>query len=100
VSTFLVALHGLGLLGRRGIGFNLAKTMIQLRGFLVHPLPIVWTCVMLRTGLPMEDLLVAFQRSDALLDAAQLFCEYTEVVLIASLLRVFNRASASAARKQ
>jgi len=61
--------------------------MIQLCGFLVHPLPIAWTCVMLRTGLLMEDLLVVFQGSDALLDAAQLFREYTEMALIASLLR-------------
>lgn len=42
---------------------------------------------MLRTGLLMEDLLVVFQGSDALLDAAQLFREYTEVALIASLFR-------------
>jgi hypothetical protein len=42
---------------------------------------------MLRTGLLMEDLLVVFQGSDALLDAVQLFREYTEVALIASLFR-------------
>jgi hypothetical protein len=49
--------------------------MIELRGFLVHPLPIVWTCVMLRPILLMDDLLVVFQRSDVPLDAAQLFRE-------------------------
>jgi hypothetical protein len=69
------------------MGLNLAKAMIQFRGFFMHPLPVAWTCVMLRAGLLMGDLLVVFQGSDALLDAAQLFREYPEVALIASLFR-------------
>ena len=89
-ATGISCADGLGFLRRRGIGFNLAKAMIQLRRFLVHPLTIARTCVVLRIRLLMKDLLFTFQRSDPLLNAAQLLGQYTEMALIASLLRGYK----------
>jgi len=76
----------LGSLVTGRIGFNLAKAAVKLSGLLAHPLPVCRICVLFPAGPLREDSLVGFERGDALLDAAQLFRQYQEVVLIAGLL--------------